>query len=622
MAYELPESTWPIESGDRSAQSQLAHLKTLVDSINLSWWLHNRVWDENATGRLSYAPQGSDSLKVAATDTPSLQFKVLLGGGFLSGVPFRKLADTTNDALTAPTSDPRIDTIGIDPSTGDIVIYTGEESGSPSAPAVASGIFKAGEIYWRVDSTAIYDSEQSTGAYIQNRATLFALPGDEPHTSGISISGGAFVYDGTSGDITMPTTGRTIEFDYPGEAYIDASDADGALTFRTGGATDRLSVGKPADPIILHGSSHDLKLLASGESLLSEGPNRFMIEQYLGTGIGLRTGEVTRLTLDQNGVLTFIGSGGNVIFASSGASLASDRSGFFDIRATHEEGALAFQTADIRRLYIFSSGTIRHAGTINELFLDGDGTAMTNQGESQWIINQTGAVDGLMIQTASANRYQINAAGEHTIWGDAYFQDDAYLQNDIYVSGTLYIGGVPVTPGGVPGLGGFGAITLPGTIFEPADVGGSEGPNSAEFGSNVLLFQVFLTGVSSYCCAPNVLMPLLYNPAVAVYVRVRWSSDDETTDSVRFSIQTAPQAQGNTADQSLNAAATIVDANGGIADEMRVTEWTELNVTGILAGDAFLLRLERTGDHVGDTLAESVRVHSVDIRYFGGTIDE
>lgn len=612
MAYEFPESTWPVESGDRSAQSHLDHLKTLVDAINMSWWLHNRVWDENTTGRLSYTPQGSDSLKVEATETPSLQFKVLLGAGFLSGVPFRKLGDTTHAALTAPTSDPRIDSIGVNPTTGAVVVYTGTEASSPTAPAVGSGIFKAGEIYWRVGSTAIYDSEQSTDAYIQNRAALLALPGDEPHSSGLEVSGGPFVFDGSSGDITFPATGRAVEFDHPGENYIDASDADGALTIRTGGSTDRLSVGKPADPIILHGSSHDLKLLPNGEKLYSEGPNRFMIEQYLGAGIGLRTGDVTRLTLDENGVLTFIGSGGNVILGASGANLESDRSGFFDLKATHANGQLAFRTADVRRLYIYNEGTIHHEGSTNELFLDGNGAAMTNQGAAQWIINQTGATDGLMIQTASANRYRIDAAGDHTIWGDAYFQ------NDVHIAGTLYVGGVPITGDDLPGGSAYGSITIPGTVFEPPAAGGSDGPSSAEFGSNVLLFQAFSVSADGYCMAPNILMPLNFNASQPVHVRVRWSANDATTDSARFSIQTAPQGEGDAAAQALNTAAVIVDANGGAANQMRVSEWTAVDVTGIAAGDAFLLRLDRTPTHVDDTLAADLRVHSIDIRYSRG----
>lgn len=617
MAYEFPESTWPVESGDRSAQSHLDHLKTLVNAINMSWWLHNRVWDENATGRLSYAPQGSDSLKVAATDTPSLQFKVLLGAGFLSGVPFRKLGDTTHAALTAPTSDPRIDTIGVDPTDGSVIVYTGTESSTPSAPAVATGIFKAGEIYWRVGSTAIYDSEQSTDAYIQNLATLLALPGDEPHTSGLTVSGGPFVFDGSSGDITMPATGRAVEFDYPGENYIDASDADGAVTIRTGGSTDRLSVGKPADPIILHGSSHDMKLAADGEKLFSEGPNRFMIEQYLGTGIGLRTGEVTRLTLDENGELVFIGSSGNVVAKASGQQMDFSYAGAFVFKNTHADGEIWFSPGNSIPKMVVKSDYIQFLGSATDTFFHAATNRIQGNGSQPWVFDYTGAGEGLYLKTDSANRYRITLAGDHTIWGDAYFQ------NDVHIAGTLYVGGVPVTPGGgAPGLGGFGSITLPGTVFEPADTGGSAGPDSAEFGSNVLMFQVFDKDVDTYCCAPNVLMPLLYNPEADVHVRVRWSADDATTDTVRFSIQTAPQGEGDAAAQALNAATTIVDANGGTSNEMRVTDWTVLDVTGILAGDAFLLRLDRTGTNGSDILDASIRVHSVDIRYYGGDLGE
>lgn len=618
MTYYFPSALWPIEGNDRSANSHLNALKERDDAINFGWWMINRIWGEDQTAALAYAPQASDSLKIVATTVPSMQVKVLLGAGFLAGIPFRKSYDSTTAAITAPSSDPRIDTIGIDPTDGSVVIYTGTEASSPVAPSVASGIFKAGEIYLRVGSTAIYDAEQSTGGYIQNLRTVLSLPGSEPHTSGLTVSGGAFVHDGSSGDITMPADGLSIESNYAGEFNIDATNAAGFLVFRTGGSTDKLTLGTPANPIILHGSSHDVSLSADGETLQSDGPNRFILEQVNGTGIGLKTDSTLRATLDENGELVFIGSAANIALDAAGNVVECDYDGGVGIKATHANGSFNFyvggEAQPIMRLVPGVSGYVDFMVSqgANNTVIPGSGDILRNSGDDQWKINQVGAEDGIVIQTNTVDRYQVNEVGRHDFWGDVYFNDD------VYILGTLYIDGVPITGDDLPGGSAYGTITLPGTVFEPASSGGSGGADSEEISGNVLLFQSYPDAADGYACAPNVLMPLNYNDAVAVHVRVRWSANTSNSNNARFTLQTGPQGEGDAAGITLNTAAAIVDANAGTANQMRVSEWTALDVTGIAAGDAFLLRLDRTPTHSLDTLGADVRVHSVDIRYSRG----
>jgi hypothetical protein len=615
MSYELPPTQWPVEAGNRSAQAHLDRLKELVSAMNLGWWFINRVWDENSTGAISYPPLNDDSLKVVATGSPSMKVTVKAGAGFLAGVPFRKLSDTTlADDLVPPAVHPRIDTIGVNPSTGALTVYAGTEASSPTAPAVPSGIFKAGEVYLRVGSTAIYNSELSTGGYIQNLRSLFALPGDEPHTSGLTVSGGAFIHDGSSGDITLPANGLSIEFDYAGEANIDATDAAGHLVFRTGGSTDRLTLGTPAQDIILHGSVHDIHLSADGETLKSSGPNAWILEQFGGTGFQLKTDETLRYVLDEDGKHTWKGSLADIIFLASGVRMESNYAGRFDFRASDAAGYFGFLVAGdatVPAMIIAETG-IQFVGDNNSTIFYSTSALIRNEGDEQLVINQSGATDGIMIQTAGEDRYQIDASGRHDIWGDAYFHDN------VYVLGILYVDGIPITGDDLGGSSGYATITLPGTVFEPASVDGSDGPDSAEFGSNVLLFQVFGASADGYCMAPNVLAPLNFNDSQPVHVRIRWSSNSTSSNQVRFQVYTAPQGDGAAANEALNAVTTILDSNEGVANEMHVTGWVAMDMTDIAAGDAFALRLDRTPEHADDTLAEALRVHSVDIRYTRG----
>lgn len=418
MAYEFPSATYPIEAGYRDAESHLNALKEVTSAIIFGWWMHNRVWDENSTGAISYAPQNDDSLKTIETGTPSMQVTVQLGAGFLAGVPFRKTGDTTIAALTAPTTDPRIDTLGIDPTDGSVIVYPGTEAASPSAPSVATGIFKACEVYLRVGSTAIYDTAQSTGGYIQNLCSVFSLPADGVLDSGATVSGGAFVFDGTSGDITLPADGLSMEFDYAGENDIDATDAAGYLVLRTGGSTDRLTLGIPGDPITLHGSSHDNDFSGDGKTLTNTGAAQFTIKQTSGTGIALQTGATKRYDVNSSGLHTFYGSSGNISIFQAGNKLDFSYGGTNFIRATDASGIFEFHVNGESgpRLSLAAIGMV-HTGDANTTTFEQSGAYILNSGATKLRINQSGATDGLVLQTGGTNRYGVNAAGLNTFYG-------------------------------------------------------------------------------------------------------------------------------------------------------------------------------------------------------------
>jgi hypothetical protein len=109
-------------------------------------------------------------LKVVAQGTPGMTVRVNAGSGIASGMPVSLSAYYDTTVIVAPTANPRIDVveIGVNPKTGisGILVVTGIEAGSPSAPSVTTGYYKLAEIYCRVGMTSIKDTDDSTNGYI------------------------------------------------------------------------------------------------------------------------------------------------------------------------------------------------------------------------------------------------------------------------------------------------------------------------------------------------------------------------------------------------------------------------------------------------------------------------
>lgn len=104
-------------------------------------------------------------LKVVAQGTPDMTVDVTAGTGVVNYQPASLDDDYTPSTFTAPTTNPRIDIVQID-QYGVITVKTGTEAGSPSAPSVDSGKLKLAEIYHRVGSTSIKNTDDSSNSYI------------------------------------------------------------------------------------------------------------------------------------------------------------------------------------------------------------------------------------------------------------------------------------------------------------------------------------------------------------------------------------------------------------------------------------------------------------------------
>ncbi len=116
-------------------------------------------------------PEGSLPLKVSAQATPDMTVRVtpgiLVGPAYLAGLSTEESLPTSG-TFTAPTSNPRIDTIGIQ-ETGEWVIVTGTEASNPTAPSLPEGAVALADVFLRVGSTTILNADDSSQAYLIDR---------------------------------------------------------------------------------------------------------------------------------------------------------------------------------------------------------------------------------------------------------------------------------------------------------------------------------------------------------------------------------------------------------------------------------------------------------------------
>lgn len=95
-----------------------------------------------------------------AQSTPDMTVKVLSGVIYDSGSQtLTSVADQNTATITAPASDPRIDRVVIDESTGSVSVITGTEAASPSAPAITAGNLPVAQISLTVSQTQIVNAD-------------------------------------------------------------------------------------------------------------------------------------------------------------------------------------------------------------------------------------------------------------------------------------------------------------------------------------------------------------------------------------------------------------------------------------------------------------------------------
>jgi len=110
-------------------------------------------------------------LKVKAETTPDMSVVISAGQGIVDGHAVYKDSDTNSSTITAPTGNPRYDIVTID-KNNDIYIYNGVEAASPAIPPTPANQIKLANIYHRVGSTSIKNSDDSTNSYIADTRTI------------------------------------------------------------------------------------------------------------------------------------------------------------------------------------------------------------------------------------------------------------------------------------------------------------------------------------------------------------------------------------------------------------------------------------------------------------------
>ncbi|MDH5189140.1 MAG: DUF4815 domain-containing protein [Rhodospirillaceae bacterium] len=88
---------------------------------------------------------------------PNMTIKVAPGKIYAAGVLVEQ-SEQTSATITAPTTNPRIDRIVIDGSTGAVSVITGAEAASPTAPALTPGVIAVATVLLATSTTQITNS--------------------------------------------------------------------------------------------------------------------------------------------------------------------------------------------------------------------------------------------------------------------------------------------------------------------------------------------------------------------------------------------------------------------------------------------------------------------------------
>lgn len=102
--------------------------------------------------------------------TPDMTVRV--DAGFLFDGAMSEIAAQSTGTLVAPVSNPRIDRVVIDPTTGAVSVVTGTEAASPAAPAVPEGLLPLCQVLLATSTTAIANSiitDERTGFPLNGR---------------------------------------------------------------------------------------------------------------------------------------------------------------------------------------------------------------------------------------------------------------------------------------------------------------------------------------------------------------------------------------------------------------------------------------------------------------------
>jgi len=170
--------------------------------------------DQDQYNNLRQDAQGAATLLATQQSSPNMTLLVQAGTVFF-GTTKVEYAGGNSGSFTAPATNPRIDLLYLN-SSGSLVILQGTEAGSPVAPAYPSNAVPICEVYLRVGTTAIHDTDQATHGYIYKDVRSFiAAPSNGgtftmPEKTGIDISAGEGVFIDSAGDAIKAFVLKTL----------------------------------------------------------------------------------------------------------------------------------------------------------------------------------------------------------------------------------------------------------------------------------------------------------------------------------------------------------------------------------------------------------------------------
>lgn len=123
-----------------------------------------------------------------AQATPGMTLRVAAGIGYTGTTPIY-FAGGNSPTFVAPVTNPRIDLLYLNGS-GALVALSGAENASPTPPSYPSSIIPICEVYLRVGTTAIYNTDQSSHGYIyRDVRSVMRSPGGAGGVSGVHVQG-------------------------------------------------------------------------------------------------------------------------------------------------------------------------------------------------------------------------------------------------------------------------------------------------------------------------------------------------------------------------------------------------------------------------------------------------
>lgn len=173
MPFENPEACPMQVDGTRSAQATLDWLEEFRQALQVLQWFQNTIIG-GGDGVMAFGDDEDDSGRVMANTSPNMTVKIRPFAGFVANVPFRVPDELVTAALTAPSSNARIDTVvakALPGLEGEFAIRTGTESASPTAPSAAADEILLAWIHHRVGETSIKNTDDATNGYIEDKRT-------------------------------------------------------------------------------------------------------------------------------------------------------------------------------------------------------------------------------------------------------------------------------------------------------------------------------------------------------------------------------------------------------------------------------------------------------------------